>query len=113
VSFTIKTDSHPPALIVRIAGEAGVDNVERLERELTKISVSHPKLVVFDLAALDFIASLGMGALIAFRQGIVRDGGVVRVAAAQPNVLDAFKRACLNALFNTCKSVDEALTATK
>jgi anti-sigma B factor antagonist len=113
VSFTIQTDSRPTGLIIRIAGEAGMDNVEKLEGELKKISTSRPKLVVFDLSSLDFIASLGMGALMAFRQGVVRDGGMVRVAAAQPAVLDSFKRACLNALFNTCNSVDEALTATK
>ncbi len=105
----IESAAHPTGLIVRIEGEAGIENVAILERELNKISVTKPALVVFDLSKLDFIASLGMGALMGFRQGIVRNGGIVRVAAAQPAVLDAFKRACLNALFNTCNSVDEAL----
>ena len=105
----VDTNSHPSGLIVRIVGEAGIDNVSTLEGELLKISALRPPLVVFDLSGLDFIASLGMGALMSFRQGVVRNGGTVRVAAAQPAVLDAFKRACLNALFNTCNSVDEAL----
>ena len=105
----VETKSHPSGLIVRIVGEAGIDNVALFERELAKISELRSPLVVFDLSGLDFIASLGMGALMYFRQGVARNGGVVRVAAAQPAVLDAFKRACLNALFNTCNSVDEAL----
>ena len=100
-------------MIIRIVGDAGVDNVPHLVTELDHLAISKPSLVVFDLSDLDFIASLGMGALMAFRQGVVRNQGTVRLAAAKPAVLDAFKRACLNALFNTCSSVDEALTAKK
>ena len=83
----METNSHPSGLIVRVVGEAGISNVAVLERELTKILVLRPPLVVFDLSGLDFIASLGMGALMSFRQGLVRNGGMVRVAAAQPAVL--------------------------
>jgi len=45
-----------------------------------------------------------------FRKAVVRNGGTVRIAAAKPMVLDAFKRAALKELFNTCATVDEALT---
>jgi anti-anti-sigma factor len=108
-TLTIASEPHPSGLVIRIAGEAGVDNVESLADGLMKFCAQKPKLVVFDLSGLDFIASMGMGVLMAFRQELARSGGIVRVAAAQPMVLDAFKRACLNALFNTCASVDEAL----
>lgn len=109
-SISVQTSQHPSGLIVKIAGDAGVENVPELERELTRLSATHPPLIVFDLSALDFIASLGMGALMAFRKVIVRTGGTVRLAAAKPAVLDAFKRAALKELFNTCATVDEALT---
>jgi len=112
-NLSVHAETHPSGLIVRVTGDAGVDNVPVLEQELNKLSAKHAPLVVFDLSGLDFIASLGMGALMAYRQGVVRHGGMVRLAAAKPSVLDAFKRACLNALFNTCSSVDEALTAKK
>ena len=111
--LTIQTTSHPSGLIIRISGDAGVDNVGTMETELTRLAAQRPPLVVFDLARLDFIASLGMGALMAFRKGIVRNGGIVRIAAARSAVLDAFKRAALRELFNTCDTVDEALTAHK
>src|ERR1035441_4794014 len=64
----VDTNSHPSGLIVRIVGEAGIDNISTLEGELLKISALRPPLVVFDLSGLDFIASLGMGALMSFRQ---------------------------------------------
>lgn len=109
-TLAVETLPHPLGLVIRITGQAGINNVESLADDLMKISARKPKLVVFDLSGLDFIASIGMGVLMAFRQELARSGGIVRVAAAQPMVLDAFKRACLNALFNTCASVDEALT---
>jgi anti-anti-sigma factor len=109
--LTVEANQHPSGLIIKIAGDAGVENIETLERELTKLSAARPPLIVFDLSGLDFIASLGMGALMSFRKGIVRNGGIVRIAAAKPAVLDAFKRAALKELFNTCATVDEALTA--
>ena len=109
-AITVQASQHPSGLIIKISGDAGVQNVAEMERELTRISAAHPKLVVFDLSDLDFIASLGMGALMSFRKGVVRAGGTVRLAAAKPAVLDAFKRAALKELFNTCATVDEALT---
>lgn len=108
-SISVQAIPHRSGLIIKIAGDAGVENVPALELELTRLSATHPSLVVFDLSELDFIASLGMGALMAFRKGIVRTGGIVRLAAAKPQVLDSFKRAALKELFNTCDTVDEAL----
>jgi len=110
-ALSVEANQHPSGLIIKIAGDAGVENIDTLERELTKLSAQKPPLIVFDLSGLDFIASLGMGALMSFRKGIARNGGTVRIAAAKPAVLDAFKRAALKELFNTCATVDEALTA--
>jgi anti-anti-sigma factor len=109
-ALKVESSEHPSGLIIKVTGDAGVENVATLEAELTKLMVSKPPLVVFDLTGLDFIASLGMGALMSFRKTVARNGGTVRIAAAKPAVLDAFKRAALKELFNTCATVDEALT---
>src|SRR4051812_28727192 len=85
--LTVEASPHPSGLIIKITGDAGVENIETLEGELTKLSAQRPPLIVFDLSGLEFIASLGMGALMSFRKGIVRNGGVVRIAAAKPAVL--------------------------
>jgi anti-sigma B factor antagonist len=105
----VRAVDHPSGLIIKVTGDAGVENVSALDIELNRIASRHPPVVVFDLSGLEFIASLGMGTLMSFRQTITRNGGVVRIAAAKPAVLDVFKRAALKALFNTCDTVDEAL----
>ncbi len=106
----VHSEQRLSSLIITVTGDAGIGNVGKLETELTRLSALRPALVVFDLSGLDFIASLGMGALMAFRRGVARNGGIVRLAAAKPVVLDAFKHAALNALFDACDTVDEALT---
>src|SRR5262249_45089217 len=69
----------------------------------------HPSLIVFDMAGIGFAASLFMGALVAFRRGIVRNGGQVRLAALQPNVEAAFRTARLGELFPILATVQAAL----
>jgi anti-anti-sigma factor len=112
-TLTVESNQHPSGLIIKITGDAGVENIAVLEQELTKLVATRPPLVVFDLSGLDFIASLGMGALMSFRKAVTRNGGALRIAAAKPAVLDAFKRAALKELFNTCATVDEALEGAK
>jgi len=108
-ALTIQTVDHPQGVIVRIAGDCNATFIEKLDNELDRVAALHPPLVVLDLAGLEFIASLGLGSLLGFRQRIDRAGGRVRIAAAKPAVLDAFKRASLRAMFASADTVDEAL----
>ncbi len=65
--------------MVRLTGEAAVGSVDRLQTSLLGIAALRPSLIVFDMAGIGFAASLFMGALVAFRRGIVRNGGQVRL----------------------------------
>jgi anti-anti-sigma factor len=61
------------------------------------------------MSALDFVASLGMGAILAFDKRVAHEGGHVRLAAMQPNVHDAFRHARLLQAFEVFATVDAAL----
>jgi anti-anti-sigma factor len=98
-------------LVVRIKGDASVSSVETLHKALGTLSVDPPRLVVLDLSELIFIASLGMGAILAFDKRVAHEGGHVRLAAIQGNVYDAFRRARLLQAFDVCESVEAALHA--
>jgi hypothetical protein len=89
----------PGEFVVRLAGEAGVGHARRLAMELAGVSVHRPSLVTLNLASLEAISSLVMGVLEAFRRGIVRAGGRVRLEAALTGpVRAAMERAGLLAL---------------
>jgi len=96
----------PQATIVRLKGEARL-LVDNLERDLARAMLSRPSLVVLDMSQLSFCSSLGMGAMVSFRRGLIHHGGRVVLCALQPLVLESFQRARLHDLFEIRGSMDE------
>jgi anti-anti-sigma regulatory factor len=85
---------------VHIAGEASIRQAGTLAARLLGLSARRPSLVTLDLSGLGHISALAMGALVAFRRGILRSGGRVRLAPnLQDPVREALSRAELLALF--------------
>jgi anti-anti-sigma factor len=100
----------PAATVVSAAGEAVVD-LEPLVSTLQTVGARRPQAVVIDLSQLTFMSSLAMGVILAFRRNVLAHGGRVKVAAVQPLVLDSFRRARLDKVFDLVDSVDVALAA--
>jgi anti-anti-sigma factor len=93
--------------IITVKGEAVVE-LEPLVSMLQAVSAKRPTLAVLDLRELSFISSLAMGVLLAFRRSVVAGGGKVRVAAMQTLVLDSFKRARLDRVFEIVDNLEAA-----
>jgi serine/threonine-protein kinase RsbW len=109
VELKLELKQLPEGLVVRVLGDASVVTVEKLHRELGALSLAPPRLVILDLSALDFVASLGMGAILAFDKRVAHEGGYVRLAALQPNVHEAFRHARLLQAFEVFVTVEAAL----
>jgi anti-anti-sigma factor len=99
----------PNHLVAQIIGQAGVADVDALELQLRKVAASRSPLVVLDLSQLRFISSLGMGILVAFRKGIVRENHKLRIAGTQQLVADAFAHARLGNVFEFFPTVEAAI----
>lgn len=103
-------DASSPLVVVTIAGEAVVE-LEPLVSGLQSVAQSHPHRVVLDLSGLSFMSSLAMGVVLAFRRNVLAQGGTLKVAAVQKMVLDSFKRARLDKVFELTETLDGALNA--
>jgi anti-anti-sigma factor len=89
-------------LVIRVKGEARVECAGALLAGLLAPAARRPALVTLDLSELRWISSLAMGVLAAYRRGVVRTGGRVRLAKqVQPVVREALARAGLFDLFET------------
>jgi anti-sigma B factor antagonist len=97
------------ACVIRVVGDAGLHNAERLDFELARRSTFRPKLAVLDLSKLTFICSLGLGALISFQRVVNRHGGTVRLTGLSARFADVFRRVQLQQVFELHESVDAAL----
>ena len=108
-SLSIRADDMPQGTIVTIAGEVTVTEVDEFERQLMAMAERQTPQFVLDLSGLTFAASLGIGAMLRFRNVVTAAGGRVTLADVQPMVHDSFRRAQLHRVFTIYPSVTEAL----
>jgi anti-anti-sigma factor len=92
-------ERRPHFLLVAICGEASFDQAEVISAQLLRTPLEAYSLVVLDLAALTFLSSLAMGALVEYRRGLGRRGVEVRLANVQAKVWLALEAAGLWKLF--------------
>jgi anti-anti-sigma factor len=94
-------------LVVHVAGEAGVAQSSALTVALLRLSARRVPQVTLDLSGLSLLSSLAMGAMAAFRRGIVRAGGRVRlVACMAQTVRESLERTGMIALFEQADDRD-------
>ncbi|MDB5174549.1 MAG: hypothetical protein JWO87_1315 [Phycisphaerales bacterium] len=74
-------------------------DVAALERELHRVIVAKPRHVDIDLAAIDFLSSIGVGTLVGFRNGVVGGGGTVKIIALQKQTDRTLRYARLEKMF--------------
>ena len=107
--LTVQVDDVKGAFVIRVIGDAGIKNAERLDMELCRRCTLHPSLAVIDLSGLTFISSLALGALVSFQRTMKRHGGTVRLAALSERFDDAFRKVQFHQIFEMHDTVEEAL----
>jgi anti-anti-sigma factor len=108
-NLQIETKKKGKAIVVTIKGDAGMAFIGQLQQELSRVCEAKPELVVLDMGELAFISSMGMGTLVNFKKGVEKCGGTVKIAALQPMLAEAFRRARLTEMFEITDTVDTAL----
>jgi anti-anti-sigma regulatory factor len=98
----VTTSQTAEGLVIRVTGVAGVQQSGALLSGLLAASARRPAVATLDLSELRFVSRLAMGVLGAYRRGVIRAGGRVRLAPGlQPAVNEALARAELLDLFET------------
>jgi len=96
-------------MMIQIKGEARVECAGALLDGLFALPARRPGVVTLDLSELRSISSLAVGVLVGYRRGVVRTGGVVRLAKPlQPAVREALARAGVLVLFETTTGAEAA-----
>ena len=96
-------------LVIQVKGEARVECAGALLDGLLTSAARRPAAVTLDLSELRSISCLAMGVLVGYRRGVVRTGGVVRLAEPlQPEVREALVRAEVLGLFETTAGAEAA-----
>lgn len=82
--------------------------VERLENTVRELLDKSQKKFVFDLSALDYADSSGIGTFVACLTSIRKSGGDLRVAAVNPRIQRLFQLTGVDHLMTCYPTVAEA-----
>jgi anti-anti-sigma factor len=99
------------AAVLRVIGSVTLAEAYRLQEKLEEIASGRVGLIVLDLGEMDFISSMGLGAILAGHLGVRRYGGEVRLAGARPPVAQLLESTRLTKIFPLFPSVRDALTS--
>jgi len=83
-------------------------DVERLEKAIDELLKQEKTKIVFDISALDYADSSGIGTLVACLTHIRKAGGELRMAGANPRMLRLFKMTGVDSLVSLYPTLDAA-----
>lgn len=95
--------------VVRARGAATIDQADTLRDHLLALAGALDGRLVLDLTALEFINSVGLGALVTAHLRCQRLGGWLRIANPSPEIRHLLAITNLTKLFDVYGSVAEAI----
>jgi anti-anti-sigma factor len=83
---------------IALSGRMDFAGTEQIDHQFTAITATRPALIVVDLSAVSFLASIGMRTLLVNAKALALRGGHMALAAPQPVVEEALTLAGITAL---------------
>lgn len=109
LTITTERDPQIDGTIVGLVGEASLAEMPQLERATLSLGASRPKVLIYDLSGLTFLASLAMGEMIRLTHAVREFGGRVAIAAPNEHVRGALVRARLERVIPIFDTVEQAV----
>lgn len=99
--------------MINLSGPLSAATVEVFREQLAEWQATEAdvKNYVFDLSAVDFMDSAGLGALIAALKRITEHGGDLKLACLQKKPRMVFEITRAYKVFDICDTVEEAVAA--
>ncbi len=105
----LKVTRHSGAAVVAVAGSVSTLEAEKLRTMLEDLAGQEVPVLVLDLSGMDFICSLGLGAIISGHLRCRHHHGQIRLVNPTPSVRELLETTRLTKLFAVFGSVPEAL----
>jgi len=105
----IEVAQHGPTTVVKLIGSANMVTSSDLKDQLLKLVKNEPNRLLLDLSGLEFISSVGLGAIIAAHIRCRHHNSSIELIAPQPDIHDLLTVTNLTSLFTVHKSLADAL----
>ena len=107
--MTITVEPRDDVVVVQLAGSADVTGAEKFGPELLELVAVEPRLIVLDMAGVDFAGSAALGAIVKAYIRCRSYGGEMRLANLQRRPQQAMELTRLTKVFDIFESVEAAL----
>ena len=97
------------AAVVRITGSVSISDAERLQEQLERLAADRVPVIVLDLERMDFICSLGLGAIICGHLRCRHHQGKIRLVNPSAQVRELLETTRLTKLFTVFETLEQAL----
>lgn len=106
--MTIEATSTAKAVILRVAGRMDAESHREFEQACERWIQQGASHLIVDLAALDYISSAGMGAIVRAGKNLQKRNGAVLLCGVTGMVKQVFEITRLLTVFPVFESVEEA-----
>ncbi len=101
--------STPEALILHLAGDAGLPGIDELAHAADATLAAEPTLLLIEASGLTYIGSMGLGVLMRLRNGVIARGGRVAIVGTGPEVSRLLRHLHIERVMPMHATVAEAL----
>ena len=110
-ALQVGVERHERAVVVKLVGSAKMDLADDLRERLCDLVETSVGPLIIDLSELEFVSSIGLGAIIAAHLRCRHHDCEVKLVAPQQRILGILERTRLTKLFTIYDSVEAALAA--
>ena len=109
MSLRIDIERRPASIVfVRLDGRLDTATHGELETALEPILAGRPQVLLFDMAGLSFVSSMGLRVLFMARRSVEQGGGRMLTTHLQPQIAKVFEIAAALPPENVFASIEEA-----
>ena len=105
----IFTKARDDVYIIEILGRMDSISSKEIEAKLNDVIEHNKSKIIIDLAAVDYISSVGLRVLLATLKKQKERDGSIRLASLQPFVRDIFKMTGFDRIFSISLDQEEAI----
>ena len=98
------------AAVVKVCGSVSISEADRLREQLEALAAERVPVIILDLSEMDFICSLGLGAIITGHLKCRHHRGQIKLVKPVPQVRELLETTRLTKLFGVYESVETALS---
>ena len=95
--------------VIKVFGSAGMSEAHKLLEKLEELTISKVPVIILDLTGMDFICSLGLGAIISGHLKSRHHKGVIKLVNPQHSVLELLETTRLTKLFPVYNTIEQAM----